>query len=346
VNARIQKLVEKLEEPLIVTGEANIRYLTGFVSSNASLAVEPDRVRLFTDFRYASAARAVEDVEFVETKRHVIPSMAELLSGTFGFESEHVTYAGYEELRDGGLELVPRKGLVEGMRAVKDEDEIEKIRRAAEITNRAYERFAAEELFVGRSEKELAWRMTSLLHELGAEEVSFETIVAGGANGARPHADPTDRPIEPNTTVVVDAGGVLDGYCSDCTRTFATGELPDELARAYEICLQAQLRGLEAARAGVEAKQTDAAARTLISDAGLGEKFGHGLGHGVGIDVHEAPSVAATSEDTLVANNVCTIEPGIYLEGIGGVRIEDLVVITNGEPDVLSSFPKELVTVS
>src|SRR5262249_50050822 len=182
--------------------------------------------------------------------------------------------------------------------------------------------------------------------ELGGEGVSFEPVVAGGANGARPHADPTDRPIEPNTTVVVDAGGVLDGYCSDCTRTFATGELPDELARAYEICLQAQLRGLEAARAGVEAKQTDAAARTLISDAGLGEKFGHGLGHGVGIDVHEAPSVAATSDDTLVANNVCTIEPGIYLEGIGGIRIEDLVVITNGEPEVLSSFPKELVTVN
>jgi Xaa-Pro aminopeptidase len=345
VNARIRKLVEKLEEPLIVTGEANIRYLTGFVSSNVSLVVEPERVRLFTDFRYATAAREVEDVEFVETRRLVIPHMAELLSGTFGFESEHLTYAAYEELRDRGLKLVPRKDLVEGLRAVKDAEEIEKIRRAAEITNRAYERFA-DERFVGRSEKELAWRMTSLLHELGAEDVSFEPIVAGGANGARPHADPTDRPIEPNTTVVVDAGGVLGGYCSDCTRTFATGELPDELARAYEICLEAQLKGLEAARAGVEAKQTDAAARSLIDDAGLGEKFGHGLGHGVGIDVHEAPSVAATSEDTLVANNVCTIEPGIYLEGVGGIRIEDLVVITDGEPEVLSSFPKDLVTVS
>ena len=344
MNARIEKLVEKLEEPLIVTGEANIRYLTGFVSSNVSLVIEPERVRLFTDFRYATAARGVPDVEFVETRRLVITHMAELLSGTFGFESEHLTYAAYEELGEGGLELVPRKGLVEGLRAVKDEGEIEKIRRAADITNHAYEQFA-EEQFVGRSEKELAWRMTSLLHELGAEDVSFETIVAGGANGARPHADPTDRPIEPNTTVVVDAGGVLDGYCSDCTRTFATGELPDELARAYEICLEAQLKGLEAARAGVEGKQADAAARSVIADAGLGEKFGHGLGHGVGIDVHEAPSVAATSEDTLVANNVCTIEPGIYLEGVGGIRIEDLVVITDGEPEVLSSFPKELVTV-
>ena len=345
MNARVQKLVEKLEEPLIVTGEANIRYLTGFVSSNVSLVVEPERVRLFTDFRYATAARGVEDVEFVETRRMVIPHMAELLSGTFGFESEHLTYAAYEELGEGGLELVPRKGLVESLRAVKDEEEIEKIRRAAAITNRAYQQFA-EERFVGRSEKELAWRMTSLLHELGAEDVSFETIVAGGANGARPHADPTDRPIESNTTVVVDAGGVLDGYCSDCTRTFATGELPDELARAYEICLEAQLKGLEAARAGVEGKQADAAARSVIADAGLGDKFGHGLGHGVGIDVHEAPHVAATSEDKLAANNVCTIEPGIYLEGLGGIRIEDLVVITDDEPEILSSFPKELITVS
>jgi Xaa-Pro aminopeptidase len=345
MNARIEKLIEKLEEPLIVTGEANVRYLTDFVSSNVALVVEPERVRLFTDFRYATAARAVEDVEFVETKRLAIQHMAELLEGPFGFESQHLTYAAYEVLRDGGLELVPRSGLVEHLRVVKDEEELEKIRRAAEITNRAYEKFA-EEKFVGRSEKELAWRMTSLLHELGAEDVSFETIVAGGATGAQPHADPTDRPIEPNTTVVVDAGGVLDGYCSDCTRTFATGELPDELARAYEICLEAQLKGLEAARAGVEAKDTDAAARSFITDAGLGEKFGHGLGHGVGIDVHEAPSVAATSEDTLVANNVCTIEPGIYLEGVGGIRIEDLVVITDGEPEVLSSFPKELVTVS
>ena len=149
MNARVQKLVEKLEEPLIVTGEANIRYLAGFVSSNVSLVVEPERVRLFTDFRYATAARGVEDVEFVETTRMVIPHMAELLSGTFGFESEHLTYAAYEELGDGGLELVPRKGLVEGLRAVKDEEEIEKIRRAAAITNRAYEQFAEERFCLG-----------------------------------------------------------------------------------------------------------------------------------------------------------------------------------------------------
>ena len=271
--------------------------------------------------------------------------MAEFLSGKFAFESTNLTYRDYEQLRDGGLELVPRMGLVEGLRAVKGEDELEKIRRAATITNRAYERIA-EERFVGRTERALAWRMFEFFHELGAEEEAFDTIVAAGANGARPHADSGERVIERGTTVVVDAGAVLDGYCSDCTRTFATGELPDELQRAYDVCLEAQLKGLEAARSGFEAKQTDAAARDVITEAGLGEAFGHGLGHGVGIDVHEAPHVAPTSTDSLVAKNVLTIEPGIYLEGTGGIRIEDLVVITDGEPEVLTSFPKELVMVS
>jgi Xaa-Pro aminopeptidase len=346
MNERIEKLRAKLEEPFLVTTPANVRYLTGFDSSNVSLLVEPDGgVRLFTDFRYADAARQVPDVEFVETRRDTIDHMAEMLSGKFGFESTHVTYRNYETLRDGGLELVPRLGVVEELRAVKDEDELARIRRAASITDQAYQALA-EERFVGRTERELAWRMSELFHELGADEPAFDTIVAAGANGARPHADAGDRVIEAGTTVVIDAGAALDGYCSDCTRTFATGDLPDELQRAYDVCLEGQLKGLGAVRSGREAKQTDAAARDVIAEAGFGEKFGHGLGHGVGIDVHEAPRLAATSPDTLVANNVVTIEPGIYLEGTGGIRIEDLVIVTEGEPEVLSSFPKELVTVS
>jgi Xaa-Pro aminopeptidase len=344
MNARVEKLRQKLEEPLLVTTPANVRYLTGFVSSNASLVVDEERVRLFSDFRYAEAARDVPDVEFVETRRETVEHLAELLSGTFGFESTHVTYRNYEILRAGGLDLVPRVGLIEELRAVKDEDELEKIRRAAAVTDQAYARIA-EERFVGRSERELAWRMNELLHELGADEPAFETIVAAGANGARPHADPGDRVIEQGTTIVIDAGAALDGYCSDCTRTFATGDLPDELRRAYDVCLEAQLKGVGAARSGVDAKQADAAAREVIDAAGFGENFGHGLGHGVGIDVHEAPRVAPTSADTLATNNVVTIEPGIYLEGIGGIRIEDLVVVTDREPELLSSFPKELTVV-
>lgn len=344
MRERIERLQAKLEEPLLVTTPSNVTYLTGFVSSNASLFVEPDAVRLFTDFRYAEKARKVADVEFVEARRDTVQHVAELLSGRVGFESPHLTYRNWEILSGGGLELVPRVGLVEALRAVKDEDELRRIREAAEITSRAYESLA-DETFVGRTERELAWRMSELFHELGADEPAFETIVAAGPNGAIPHADPGERAIEANTTVVIDAGAAVDGYCSDCTRTFATGALPDELQRAYDACLEGQLAGLEASRAGVTGVDADKAARDVIAEAGFGERFGHGLGHGVGIDVHEAPRLAQTSSDTLEARNVVTIEPGVYLEGLGGIRIEDLVIVADGEPEILTGFTKELVTV-
>jgi len=344
MNARAQKLVEALEEPLIVTTPANVRYLTGFVSSNVAVVVEPERVRLFTDFRYAGAACQVPDVEFVETPRDVITYLTGDLSGTFGFESPNLIYRDFERLRDAGLELVPRVGLVESLRAVKDEDELEKIRRAAAITNEAYARIA-EERFVGREERDLAWRVFEIFHELGAEREAFDTIVAAAANGARPHADSGARVIERGTTIVIDAGAALDGYCSDCTRTFATGELPEELQRAYDVCLEAQLKGLEAARPGIEANQTDAAARDVITEAGLGEAFGHGLGHGVGMDVHEPPGVRPESSDVLEVGMVLTVEPGIYLPGRGGVRIEDLCVVREDGLEALTGYRKDLVVV-
>jgi len=344
VNARVERLRAKLEEPLLVSSPTNVRYLTGFHSSNPALLVEPDRIRLFSDFRYRETGEAIEGVEFVETHRDMFLHLAELLEGRIGFESTHVTYARYETLRDGGLDLVPRQGLVEGLRVVKDEDELAAIGRAASITDEAYERLAVER-FSGRSERELAWRMTEIFHELGADGPAFETIVAAGANGARPHADPGDRTIEEGDAVVIDGGAAVDGYCSDCTRTFAVGSLREEMQRVYDVCLDAQTRAVEGIRSGVTGPEADALARDVIEEAGLGENFGHGLGHGVGLDVHEAPRLAMTSSDTLVAGNVVTIEPGIYLTGVGGVRIEDLVAVTDDGPAVLSSFTKELVTV-
>jgi Xaa-Pro aminopeptidase len=343
--SRIDRLRAGLEEPLLVTNGVNVRYLVGFSSSNAALFVEPERVRLFSDFRYAEAARAVEGVEFVETKRSLVGALAELLSGTLGFEADAVSYASWEVLRAGGLELVPRRGLVESLRAVKDESELEAIRRAGEITSEAYARLA-EERFVGRTERELAWRLDDLFHELDADAPAFETIVASGPNAARPHARPTDRTMEAGETVVVDAGAMVDGYNADCTRTFATGPLPDELESAYAATLEGQLAGLEATRAGVTGVDADEAAREKIEAAGLGEKFGHGLGHGVGLEVHEAPRLSRESTDTLAAGNVVTVEPGVYLGGVGGIRIEDLVVVTDGAPEVLTSFDKDLITVS
>jgi Xaa-Pro aminopeptidase len=344
VNERVERLRERLEEPLLVSAPANVRYLIGFVSSNAAVLVEPERVRLFTDFRYAEGARAVEGVEVELLKRDLYANLSELLSGRIGFEASAITYAAWETLAAGAAELVPRRGLVEGLRAVKGEAEVRAVRAAAAITNRVYERLA-EEQFVGRSERELAWRTEVLFHELGAQGLAFPVVVAAGANGARPHTDPGDTPIGPGQTVVVDAGCMIDGYCSDCTRTFATGPLPDRLAHAYETCLAAQEEALTAVRAGERGEDVDGVARRRIDADGFGEAFGHGLGHGVGLLVHEDPRLAPESQHVLAAGNVVTVEPGIYLSGLGGIRIEDLVVVGEDGPEVLTSFPKELVEV-
>jgi Xaa-Pro aminopeptidase len=346
VNERVERLRERLEEPLLVTEPANVRYLSGFVSSNAALVIEPERVRAFTDFRYAETACEIEGAEVEIVKRDLYANLARMLNGRIGFEPTAVAYAAWETLSGGELELVPRRGLVEELRAVKEEAELRAVRAAAGITNRMFERLA-EEQFVGRSERDLVWRVEELFHELGAEGPAFESSVAAGANGARPHTEPGDRAIGPGQTVVVDAGCVVDGYCSDCTRTFATGPLPDRLARAYGVCLEAQEQALAAVRAEARGEDVDAVARTHITEAGFGEEFGHGLGHGVGLLIHEAPRMGVESQDVLAAGNVVTVEPGIYLGGLGGVRIEDLVVVREpGEdPEVLTTFPKDLITV-
>src|SRR3954451_18820493 len=343
VNERIERLRTSLEEPLLVTAGVNVRYLTGLASSNAALLVDGEQGLLFTAFRYAEAARALDGVEFVQSQRFLLNTVAERLSGRIGFEASALNYDGWEKLRDAGLELVPRRGLVERLRAVKDEGELGTIREVARITDEAFAALA-EETFVGRTERDLSWRIEQLMRENGPLGVAFARVGAG-PNGALPHGEPSDRVVEPNELVVVDAGAVLDGYHSDCTRTFATGDLPHDLAHAYELCLRGQLAGVEAMRAGMTGAQADAASREPIDAAGFGEKYGHGLGHGIGLLVHEAPTARPESKDTLEPGNVITCEPGIYIEGRGGVRIEDLVVITEGDPEVLSSYRKELLTV-
>lgn len=344
MNARVERLRAKLEEPLLVSDPVNVRYLSGLDSSNAALVVEPERVRLFTDFRYAESARAVEGVEFLETKRDLFQGLADELTGRIGFEATSITYERHARLHAGGLDLVPTYGAVEELRALKDDGELEALRRASEITSKAFEQFA-EERFIGRTERELAWRMEQLQREIGGESASFSTIVATGPNSARPHTNPGDREIQRDEIVLIDTGCIVDGYCSDCTRTFATGSLSDDLHRAYEVCLDAQLEGLEAVRPGASGPGVDAAARDRIEAAGFGDAFGHGLGHGVGLLVHESPRLARESRDTLEERMVVTVEPGIYLAGQGGIRIEDLVVVRDGEPEVLTSFTKDLISV-
>lgn len=343
---RIERLAALLDEPLLVTSLVNVRWLTGLSSSNAAVLVEPDGdATLFTDFRYAQKARALDGVRFEQTARAVIGELSTRLAGrTIGIEAHVLTVASSDQLRDGGVEPVSRTGLVERLRAIKDDDELATIREAAAISDRVFGALA-EEQFTGRTERELTWRVRELFHEHGASELSFDSIAASAENGASPHADVLDRPIPANTLVTVDAGCRVDGYASDCTRTFATGDLPDELARAYEVCLEGQLAGLEAMGPGVSGRDADAAARGVIAAAGFGENFGHGLGHGIGLEVHEAPTARPESTDELCPGNVISCEPGIYLPGLGGVRIEDMVLITDGGRERLTQAPKELVTV-
>jgi Xaa-Pro aminopeptidase len=321
-----------------------VRYLTGFESTNAAVLVEPERTRLFTDFRYAERARAVEGVEFEETKRYIYSDLAGRLPERIAFEADALTYANWELLRQGDVDLVPRRGLVESLRVVKEPEELDAIRRATEVTNTTYERLA-EEQFAGGTEKDLAWRMEQLFHEEGADGLAFPIDIASGPTAASPHAVSGDRVVREGDLVIVDAGAIVDDYCSDCTRTFAVGEVPDSLRETYEVVRRGQQAGLDAVRAGVSGREADAAARAVIADAGYGENFGHGLGHGVGLLVHEAPALRPESEDVLAAGNVVTVEPGVYLSGVAGIRIEDLVVVTEEGREVLTSFPKELTAV-
>ena len=343
MNARIDRLRALIEEPLLVTNPTNVFYLVGFKSSNAALLVEPDRLQLFADSRYATAAREVEGVEFVETKRALLADLSSRLSGRIGFESAFVTYAGYETLRARGLELVPRPGLVEALRAVKDEQELDAIRRACAITDRVYERLA-DETFAGRTERDVAWRIDELFHAEGAA-AGFEAIVASGPNAAKPHSRATERKIGHRETVVIDAGCMIDGYRSDYTRTFATGPLSDELTDAYRVCLEAQAAALDAIRSGLPGIDADGIARAVVDSTRFKGTFGHGLGHGLGIEVHEAPRLSQESSDTLGPGNVVTVEPGIYLEGVGGIRIEDDVVVRNGGIENLTNLRKDLIEV-
>jgi len=346
MSSRIERLRGLLEEPLLVTSLVNVLYLTGFDSSNAAVLVEPDGARLFTDFRYIESARAVAGVEVVQTTRSLIGWLAQNLTGRVGFEANVLPFSFAEQLRGAGLDLVPRTGLVEQLRAVKDEGELDTFRRACAITDRMFERLVGEVQFVGRRERDVAWDITRLYHEEGADEPAFEAIVGSGPTGARPHARAGDKIIESGELVVIDTGANVGGYVSDYTRTLATGELDGEMREAYDVVLAAQQAGLDAIRAGETGVDVDAAARGVIEGSAFAGTFGHGLGHGLGLDVHEAPRLSTESSDTLAAGNLVTVEPGVYLEGRFGIRIEDDVIVTEDGIENPVRFTKELITVN
>jgi Xaa-Pro aminopeptidase len=349
--ARADRLVERLAEreldALLVTNLVNVRYLSGFTGTNAICVVTPNDRLFLTDFRYVERAKhEVPDFERLRGKQDLLSDAAERLTGRVGFEDQHMSVRQHnrlQELAPDGVELVPAGGLVEDLRAVKEEAEQRSIREAADLADDIYEYLCSRGL-VGRTEREVALDLEHEMRERGAEDPSFPSIIASGAHGALPHADPRPERIAENTLVIVDMGCIVDGYCSDCTRTFATGELSDEAGEVYELVLAAQQESLAAIRAGAECKAVDSVARDRISEAGQGDNFGHGLGHGVGLEIHEAPRLAQSSEGTLAAGNVVTVEPGVYLPGAFGVRIEDLVIVTDEGSEVLSHFPKSLIT--
>jgi Xaa-Pro aminopeptidase len=353
-GARLERLTGRIAEreldALLVSNLINIRYLTGFTGTNALAVLDPDgRGTFITDFRYVDQAeqQVAPELDRRRGKRDLFGDTAPLLSGRVGFDDEHLTVAAHQrlvELVGDDVELVPTGGLVEELRAVKERTEIERIARAAALVDEVLGALCERGL-AGRREREVALALEVELRERGAEGVAFPPIVAGGAHGALPHAAPRDEPIERGSLVIVDVGAVVDGYCSDCTRTVATGPLDVEAAEVYALVLAAQERALEAVRAGAGVREVDAVAREAIADAGHGDEFGHGLGHGVGLEVHERPRLSPTGEGTLAAGNVVTIEPGLYVSGRFGVRIEDLVVVGEEEPEVLTGFPKALVTV-
>jgi Xaa-Pro aminopeptidase len=352
VEARTDRLVGLLAEReldcLLVTNLVNVRYLTGFTGTNGACVVTRDERLFLTDFRYVQQARSqVRRYEPVRAGQDMLADLGRRLRGRAGFDDAHVTVASHRKLAEKvgeGVELVPAGGLVEDLRAVKDELELGAIRAAAAIADEVYEELRVRGA-AGRAERELALALGRAMEDRGAERPSFPPIVAAAEQGALPHAWPRDVEIPSGTLLVVDMGAQVDGYCSDCTRTLATGPLDDAALEVYELVRRAQAAGLAAARAGASCKGVDAVARDVIEAAGHGERFGHGLGHGVGLEVHERPRLGKTAEGELRAGNVVTVEPGVYLPGELGVRIEDLVVVTEGESEVLTGFPKDLVTI-
>ena len=345
---RLEKVLAERElDRMLVTDLTNVRYLTGFTGTNGACVCGPDLRVFLTDFRYTERAAAeVEGWEPLTVSGDWLGAIAERLQGKAGFEDDHMAVRILEKLKGklaDGVEAVPAGGIVEGLRRVKDEGELAAIAAASQIADEVW-LWSVERGLAGRSEREVARAAEARIRELGGDP-SFPAIVAAGPNGALPHAEPGEREIGRGELVVFDMGAKVDGYCSDGTRTYATGDPGEQGREVYDVVLRAQLASLEAVVAGASAPAVDGVARKVIGEAGYGEHFGHGLGHGVGLEVHEGPHLSPKAEDTLAADEVVTVEPGIYLPGKLGVRIEDFVVVTEDGYRNLSTLPKELTIV-
>lgn len=349
-----QAAVERELDALLVTNLVNVRWLCDFTGSNAAALIGPGRRAFLTDFRYLTQAA---DQVGAAWEHRIGPDLLKLAADELGdrgplrlgFDDAHLTvrqHARLAELFPDGVELVAAGGEVEDLRAVKEPAEIDRIRAAAVLADEAFREVVLEGPVVGRTERDVALDLEIAMRRRGAEAASFPPIVAAGAHGALPHAEPRDVPIPAGTLLVVDWGAHLDGYASDCTRTVATGALTADDRAVYDLVLRAQEAALAAVKPGPAGREVDAVARTIIDEAGHGEHFGHGLGHGVGLEVHEGPRLSKLGDAPLRAGHVVTVEPGVYVPGAVGVRIEDLVAVTADGHEVLSGLPKDPTTVA
>jgi len=354
MNERLEKLrrllVEKDMEALFVSQPDNRRYLSGFDGSAGLLLITQNENILVTDSRYTDQAkRQAPDYEILETKGQLggwLPALADRLGlKELHFEAEHITFAAVQNMGQSLAKsasrpkLTPSDGLVESLRAVKEPDEIELITRATQTSDAAFEHIL-EVIKAGMSEEEVAWELERFLRERGSQPLPFAVIVASGPNAALPHARPTNRLIGPGEPVVIDFGARVDGYSSDISRTLCLGPADETYKKVYGTVLAAQLAAINRIKAGMSGQQADAVAREVIKKAGYGENFGHGLGHGLGLAIHEEPRLGPGAETVLADGMVFTIEPGIYLPGWGGVRIEDTVVMECGRIRALSQAGK------
>lgn len=350
-QARISRVTARLEElgvdGLLITDLNNVAYLTGFTGTNAQVLVTETGAIFFSDPRYGARARAlVRDAEISLYEARLTDVLRERLAregiNRLGFEATNVTVSQRNDFaqRLEPAELVTTSGVVEELRRSKEPGEVALMKEAARITAEAFA-WVLDRIVPGATEREIALAIEVHMREAGAEAVSFEPIVGSGPLSAHIHHTPSERNFAKGDLVLLDYGCRFDGYCSDMTRTVVLGGASDEQRAIYDVVLAAQAAGMDAVKAGAQGADVDAAARRVIDDAGHGDAFEHGLGHGVGLEIHESPRLARTSEDTLMAGDVVTVEPGIYLQGFGGIRIEDFVVVTVDGCEVLGGAPKE-----